>query len=377
MRRVLLLLLAGALASAWAGCSGGRLKVGATKDGEVVEAEGWAPIDENDPLGTKKRSLVEAQKKAVERVVGVFISAKTRVSEAVTVDQNILANVEGYLKKYEVLSEREEEGFHKTRIRALVLYKKVGEDLKSLGLMRPQPPPGNPKVVVLIATHGEWSESKEGQASGAVRRSLLERGFRVVDRNDTMRFGGRKSTDTATAMEVGQDLRADLVVKGEAQAYPLRDVRLGGFHSYRARVALEVLKPRTAEVLTRKVVEASALDPAPEIAEAKALENAGMLAGEALASELSELLAEQVSITLRVLGLKGLAEVQRLSESLRLQPDIVSVTLSDFRKAGAELTVTTEGLAGDELAALLLRMKKYSLRIRAVTPYVVEVGVGE
>ena len=142
MRRIILLVLVGTLA----GCASGRLEVGPAKDGEVVEAEGWSPVDASDPLGTKKRSLAEAQKKAVEKVVGVYISAKTRVSQAVSVNQNILANVQGYINKYEIVGEKQEEGFYKTRIRALVRYQAVGKDLDRLGLIRPDAPPGNPSV---------------------------------------------------------------------------------------------------------------------------------------------------------------------------------------------------------------------------------------
>ncbi|MEK7745821.1 MAG: hypothetical protein AAB576_04085, partial [Elusimicrobiota bacterium] len=176
-------------------CAGGRLRLGSGEKGEVVEAEGWAPLDAQDILGSKQRSLAEAQKKSVERVVGVYISAKTRVAQAVNVDQNILAKVGGYIKKYDVLWERQEEGFYKTRIKALVLYQKVGEDLKNLGLMRPEAPPGNPKVVVLLGTSGEHAQAKDDRAAQGVRRGLLERGYSVVDRNDPAAFSGRKSTD--------------------------------------------------------------------------------------------------------------------------------------------------------------------------------------
>ena len=357
-------------------CAGGRLRLGSGEKGEVVEAEGWAPLDAQDMLGSKQRSLAEAQKKSVERVVGVYISAKTRVAQAVNVDQNILAKVGGYIKKYDVLWERQEEGFYKTRIKALVLYQKVGEDLKNLGLMRPEAPPGNPKVVVLLGTSGEHSQAKDDRAAQGVRRGLLERSYSVVDRNDPAAFSGRKSTDAATALDVGRELKADIVVRGEAQVYALKDLRLGGFHSYRARVSLEALKPATGEVAAAKVHEASALDPAPEIAAGKALESAGLLAGEALAAELAEGLRSRTSVSLRVSGLSSLEGVQRLAEDIRLLPETASVTLASFdKRLGAELTVVTEGMAGDELAAALLRMKKYSFMMNAVMPYAVEVSV--
>ena len=58
-----------------AGCAGSktRLKMGATAQGEVVEAEGFAPNNTKDILATKRAALVDAQKNAVEKAVGVEI----------------------------------------------------------------------------------------------------------------------------------------------------------------------------------------------------------------------------------------------------------------------------------------------------------------
>lgn len=367
MRRAALLLLVAAL-----GCAGNKLKPGFVKDGEVVEAEGWSPVDPADRLATSRRALAEAQKKAVEKVVGVYISAKTRVSRSVHLEQNILADVGGYIRRYEVLREWEEEGFHKTRIRALVLYKKVGEDLKSLGLGG-GPPPGNPRVAVRVEAPGEWSEAKHDKASGAVRRALLDRGFAVINPDDpAMARAGGEAGALAAARAAG----ADLLVRGKAEVHPVRDARLAGFISYRARIELEVVKTASGEVVSRRSGEASALDPSAALAEGKALENAGLVAAQGLAGELAEILQARTNVVLRVLGIGDLEAVRRLADDLRLQPEVDAVTLSEYRKEGAELAVTTDKLAGDDFAALLLRMRRYPFQVRAVSPYLVEVSVG-
>lgn len=349
--------LALALASlALTACSHQRLRLGKTEDGEVVESEGWTPLDSNDLLGNKRRALAEAQKKAVERVVGVYVSAKTRVAAAVTLDQNILANVGGYVKRYDVVKEWSEEGFYKTKIRAHVLYKKLGEDLKGLGLVRPEAPPGNPRVLVEVSGEG-GVDLAESPAAGAVRRAFVERGFQV----------GASAPKTAAS---------DIRVAGSASARQLTDVRLGGFVSWRARVELTASRTGSAEVLARKTQEASGLDTVSDIARAKALENAGGLAAEAMALELSQLLSSRTTVTLRVRGVKGgLEAVQRLADDLRLQPDIAQATLTGFGGGEAELAVTTERFGGDELAALLLKLRKLPLEIRSVSPLLVEADV--
>lgn len=350
---VLVLLAASVALSA---CAHNRLRLGKTEDGEVVEAEGWSPDVAGDLLATKQRSLAEAQKKAVERVVGVYISAKTRVAAAVTLDQNILANVGGYVKRYDVLKEWSEGGFYKTKIRAHVLFKKLGEDLKGLGLVRPEAPPGNPRVLVEVAGDA-GADGGESPSAAAVRKSFVERGFQV----------GVSAPKTAAS---------DIKVSGTASARELTDVRLGGFTSWRARVELTASRTGSSEVLARKTQEASGLDAVSDIARAKALENAGGLAAEAMALELSQLLSSRTTVTLRVRGVTGgLDAVQRLADDLRLQPDIAQATLTGFGGGEAELAVTTERFGGDELAALLLKLRKLPLEVRSVSPLLVEADV--
>lgn len=347
MKRALLL-------AALIGLSGchNRLKLAPGEQGEVIVSEGWAPIDPSDPLGTKRRSLADAEKKAVEQVVGVFISAKTRVDQTVNIDERILAKVDGYVRKYDVLSEKKEDGFLKTRIKAVVLYKKIGDDLKALGLTKPPPPPGNPRVSVSIQTTGLPDGSQSSQAAQGLRAALLAHGFTVVDSGDP----------------AGDDL----LIQGEAEVHPYEDERLGGLHSARARLTLEVLKSKSAEVLANKSQEASGLDISDLVAAGKALSKAGNLAGEALAKDLVPLLKSQLGVAVKVDGLNGLEEVRKLVDDIRMNPEVEAATLSDYHDGLAEIQVSTEGVPGDELSALILRSPKFHLSAVSVSAYAID-----
>jgi len=342
------------LLAALLGLSGchNRLKLAPGEQGEVIVSEGWAPIDASDPLGTKRRSLADAEKKAVEQVVGVFISAKTRVDQTVNIDERILAKVDGYVRKYDVLSEKKEDGFLKTRIKAVVLYKKIGDDLKSLGLTKPPPPPGNPRVAVSIRTRGLPDDAQGGNAAHGLRAALLAHGFMMVDGSDP----------------AGDDL----LVQGEAEVHAFEDERLGGLHSQRAHVEVEVLKSKTAEVIANKSQEASGLDISADVAAAKALNKAGDLAGEALAKDLLPLLKSQLGVAVKVDGLVGLAQVSKFVDDIRMNPEVDAATLSDYHDGLAEIQVTTEGVPGDELSALILRSPKFHLTAVAVTAYAID-----
>lgn len=219
-------------------------------------AEGWAAVDTGDPAGTRRRALAEAQRAAVETAAGVKVSARTSVSQAVAVEQKITSRARGVIRSYEVLGEKEEGGFHKTRIRALV---EIDPPLDASA--PPEPPFGDPTVAVSLS--GEYSRS----AAAGVRRGLLDRGFTVID------------TETS-----------DLIVSGEVTVRPIAGV--DEWSSCRARVTLSARRRKTGELLWQESRESSALDPALAAAEAKASESAGRLGGSALAREVAARLSD-------------------------------------------------------------------------------------
>src|SRR5688572_6578782 len=78
-------------------CSSGTrpgIKKSAMAGDEVVDVEGMAPYNASDVPGSRAAALAQAQRNALEMVVGVYVTAKTRVDKAVAIENNILANVQ-------------------------------------------------------------------------------------------------------------------------------------------------------------------------------------------------------------------------------------------------------------------------------------------
>lgn len=230
-----------------AGCAG----VGTRGDADggrreiVVDAEGWAPIQNNDALDARRRALIEAQKKAVEKAVGVTLRARTRVDDAINVKQSIVANMGGTIGRYEVTSEAEKGGFVKVGIHAVVIYQPLAPD---------EPEKVSPKLAIRIA-----SPSVEA----AVRSALAASDFEFSD----------------------GDAGADVVVTGVVETKGVADPRLGGFYSYTAKVSLTAADHRTGKV-TQAEYEAAAVDTDENAAHDRSLESAGNTAGIELATAL-------------------------------------------------------------------------------------------
>ena len=236
----LLLVLTAGCADLGARAAGGRREIS-------VDAEGWAPIEGADTLNARRRALAEAQKKAVEKAVGVTVRAHTRVDDAVSIKQSIEANLGGSIRRYEVTSEGEDGGFFKVRIRAVVLYQPVEASASERFPSR---------VSIHIASE---------KVAGAVRNALATRDFELSD----------------------VDSGADVAVTGVVETRGLADPRLGGFYSYSAKVSLTAANLRSGRV-TQIDSEESAVDLDEHAACDRALEKAGNVAGADLAASLTE-----------------------------------------------------------------------------------------
>src|SRR4029077_20721288 len=79
-----------------------RLKLGKTAGGEVVEADGVVPLQHSDLPATEAAALAAAERSAVEKVVGVYISAQTRTEKAILIENKVLAKTGGYISKYDI-----------------------------------------------------------------------------------------------------------------------------------------------------------------------------------------------------------------------------------------------------------------------------------
>jgi hypothetical protein len=339
------------LAVVLAGCSGSRanLKKSAHAGDEIVESEGMAPYKSDDIPGSRAAALAAAQRSAVELVVGVYVNAKTRVDKAVAIENNIIANTQGYVKKYEVLSEGKSGDYYKVRIRALVSTEKLHQDLDSLGALR-APAVGNPRVAVLLQ---EWIGEKPNPNKDATRtltQALLQKGFQVVELPASKANPDEDPVDIARSTSRGQ---VELIMAGLARAQSLGydNKKFGGLSSYRASVSFRVIEVGSGQILTTVSETASGLEGTPEIAGGKALSKAAEMAGNDLAS-LPEDLARRSLVTMKIVGLTSFEKLSDLQKGLSGKAGVKDVFLRSFQQSSGEanLEFHIDGISPQELA---------------------------
>lgn len=301
------------------GCAKSLSRIEKAPDGEVVEAEGMAPITA-DLLATKKASLADAQRVAVEKVVGVFVSGKTLVEKAVTIEQNILAKSAGYIKKYEVIKEWQEQGYYYTRIKAFVSYQKIWVDLDKLSLLR-SPVVGNPRIAILI---------NEATLSNILAQSLIRHGYKVVARHE-----------------------AEITINGEVSATPVTAPELSGLISIRGTLSARALKPKTGEVLTAVSTQASGIDITEEAAYQKTMAILGEKAAKDFSESLASLLASRPSISLTVRGITSFDKLLKLRDALKKIEGINDLFVRTYSEGFAEIEINTITITSVDIAKAL------------------------
>jgi hypothetical protein len=280
--------------------------------------------------------------------VGVRVNAKTRVDKAVAIQNEILANVGGYVKKYQVLSEGQSGDYYKVRIRALVSTQQLKDDLNALGLLD-APAVGNPRVAIVLH---EWIGEKRNEAADATRtltQGLINKGFQVVSLPSSV----NQDTDPvelARSLSRGQ---AELIIAGLARAQSLGlDDKFGGMSSFRANVSFRVIEVGSGQILKTVSQTASGLEGTPEIAGGKALAQAAELTVKDLASLPYEL-SQRSLVTMKVVGLTSYEKLAQLQKTLQSLKGVKNVYLRSYKQSSgdADLELHLDGISPQEVAS--------------------------
>jgi hypothetical protein len=208
-----------------------------------------------DPAKARDDALADAQRRAVEVGVGLYLKSETVVENLAVLTDSIYTHTEGYIASYEVLSERVTGEERRVEIRALVRMGKLENDLAVL--WEKLQLASSPRVIVAIEQ--PQPTDVEGLVQSVVTEKLVGYGFRVLDasqlseakRRRLVRLLRSEGRQTAEALALQDD--ADIVVIGNATRRPLGKP-VPELDAYSAEAALDARAVRTD---TAKVVAAS------------------------------------------------------------------------------------------------------------------------
>lgn len=369
----------------------------------VQEATGEAAIVAGDKAAAKEKAKDDALRRAVEMAVGTMVSAETQTANYQLISDKVLTQASGYVKKYEIVSTKEDGGAMVVTIKATIGTEKLTDDLQGMGLLISRK--GKPRLMLMIAEQNigmsapaGWWDKNNPQAGGGVVMAtdmriaentvideLGKLGFTFVDpevaSGKLSQMGGVSLNNISSQVrQIGDLTGAEIVIVGQAVAKKLSDDVMGvGLISAQAVVTLKALNCDNGEIIATS--DANQNHPAMTelLAGTKAIQKATVNASKSLQAKIMEKWKKEVSgttrITMNVSGIAGYTQLTQfkkaLQEVLRGVQEVQQRRM-EAGKATLDLQVmgTTDQLAVDIESKPL---GKYSVTVTRVTPTTIDV----
>ena len=363
----------------------------------VTEATGEAAIV-GDVLAAKAAAKDDALRNCVQQVASTLVTAATETDQAQLLSDKVYAQSSGYVRKYDVLADKQEGNVWTTRLKCEVSEAKLDEDLMAFGIAYRRE--GMPRIMVMIAEQainateasGWWQGGGNAADLRVMENAFMDRmsksGFTFVD--PEVLAGKVKlevvgaDPNTQQAREIGSLAGAEVVIVGRAIAKPLGSIALdnGTFYSSVANVSARAVDTKTGRILASAEFTGKAGKGFEQTTSGRnALSEAGrQLAGD-LFAKIGKVWAGRQSGTRSVdMVVKGVDDFGRLSAfqtaMINGVKGVKGVEMRNMEDGKAELEVT---LAGTTAAfATELSTKKlagFTVKVKKVTQGSVEVEI--
>lgn len=346
-----------------------RSKAGETR---FVTAEGVAEVRQNAVDIARDAAVEDAQKKAIEQAIGVFIDSQTQVENFQLISDNILAQVKGYITRYDLIDEQVDGNLLRVKINAEVALDRLSDDLSAIGILMARM--HNPRTMALIAEQNVgdrlsvwWAEPRAretglGVVENAFMTAFTAKGFEFIDHGaaakelTVTRADRTPDLSTTQARKLGSQADAEVVITGRALAKYAGEV-VGGMRSVQADLTVRAVRTDTGQVIASVTVHSAAVHVTETSAGAEALRKAGTKAADEMLTKILAVYARETGgtrpVTIVITGLDK-AQFVRFKDVLTQQVrGIRNLSERSFTGARATIQVDSRNSAqqlSDELA---------------------------
>jgi len=210
-----------------------------------------------DKAKARDEAIQDAQRKAVEQGVGLYIKSETVVANFTLVSDNIYKEAAGYVHAYNIENEGYDANneFYRVTIKAQVSLQKL--ELALDNLYDKLKIAGNPRILISIA--GTQSLSDPDGVANSLTNAMVEKGFKVLDEDqltsvkqkDALRLIMNGDVDSKTIMLL-QD-KADIIITGKVSATNAeRIVADPATYTQRVTIDAKAIRVDTAQIIGAK-----------------------------------------------------------------------------------------------------------------------------
>ncbi len=366
---------------------------------QTTEAVGQAPIA-GDLLAAKEQAKDDAMRNCVQQVASTIVTASTETDQAQLLSDKVFSHSVGYIRKLQILDDRQDGNTWVTKLRCEVSEAKLDEDLMAFGIAYRRE--GMPRVFVLIAEQainatqatGWWQGGGNTADLRVMENAFMDRmeksGFTFIDpevlQGKVKLEALGADPNVQQARELGVKSGAEVVIVGRAIAKPLGEMQLdnGTFYSAVANVSARAVRTDTGEVLASAEFTGLA---GRGFEQTTAGRNAFSEAGRQLARDLFAKIGARWAkaqsgarrIALTVKGVDDYARLAQfkntLSQSVRGVKDVQERSMGEGK---ADLDVMVTGRSTDLATELSTkRFPGFAVKVKAVTQGSIEVELKE
>lgn len=343
----------------------GSLRIGPKGEGEYVEAESLVPYDENNIRQMKKDGIVAAQRAAVEKVAGVFISSATTVEQAQLVEDKITSKSAGFVRRYHVQkSYRKGDEFY-TKIKAMVLVKDIGDIIK-----QSDEDAFAKKTTLMVASHEtvDGDPSLTQDCKQAIYRVLKTQPYALVNGDN---LSQNNIENPNPSIDKARTEGARFIIIADVNASPLTSLPGGitsPFKSYRARANIHTYATNNYAVVAEGAQQQSGLDPLENIAAQKAISAACEGAAKQMVQSIDDAINSATVFSVTIKNVNTIERLKQLQEILRNLREIEDFNLVRYANSAAQFDVSANIATPEELTAKIIRKYNIYFTVLTITP---------
>ena len=232
---------------------------------------------------TRDEAVANAERVAVEQIVGTFIDSQTLVENAMVKLDEIYTHAQGYVSNVKILGEKQSNGLYRITAKINVASE---PDSSLIGQLETVMRLNDPRIVVIMLKDDAATGTHDELAETALNDKLLTVGFsHVVDADivanlENARLLERIYNGERGLVEIGSSHGADYLVLGKthtnSQNVRLPDYKTGGYKEMamivgNADITARIVKLSTGDIVGTFSVTAKGNDVIKDNAERNAI----------------------------------------------------------------------------------------------------------
>lgn len=336
----------------------------------TLEVVGAAKIQNNNIAKGRENAVLNSLVSAVNMMVANHLPTETIVGNFQTLNENIYTRTSGFVQDYKVLTESVAGLRYMVLVRATVSKERVGKALTDMGLMLGAQ--SFPRVLFMMSEkniedlfpHYWWGE--ELVFSTTISESILSdmlkaQGFLIAGHNDLVEPVEFRSTITdGEAIDLGRQLKADVVVVGSATAVIAPNTMGDFLKTFTGSITAKAIRVETGDIMAGTTQSANATHEQNIEGGTIAIETAVRLAGEDLAAQISKAWQAKDDLSSRIeLVVEGtggnIASFVKFRGALNDMSGVNEIKLKELMSDAAVIGVDFQGSARALGDALMLK----------------------